>query len=105
MPCSSDYGEPGYSSSYERQRLSRELKERDAMLCAALTALDKLKIRDPINYEEAGVSKARFEEWWRDHKIKDERRRDRERALREAQRLKAVALGKLTAAERKVLGL
>lgn len=109
MPCR-DYDTIDYASEY-RDRLN----EREAMLCAVLTALedrvsphtkDKLDwIFRNIDWKEAGVSRGKLEDWWEGHKIRDKHRREREAELKRVEELKNEALKKLTKEELKALGL
>ena len=91
-------------------QLKHSLAEREAMLCAVLTALagisksegDQLdpwaSVMDRIDASEAthGVSMEAVQNWWHDHKIKDQAR---------VAQVREQALCKLTPEERLVLGL
>lgn len=101
MPCS-DGGY--YDRIYDEDR-RRDLGEREAMLCAALTVLKANNLLNKINYKEAGVTKKALEEWWAGHQRQDAMRRAEERRRAEQKRTKEEALKKLTPAERKALGL
>lgn len=87
--------------------LKLELQEREAMLCGILTAATCRRcmddVRQAFDEREAGVTIERIFAWWKEHKRKDEERRQREAADREAR--KQEILTKLTPEERNILGV
>ena len=107
----------------EIDRLKAKLAEREAMLCGVLTALTEIdaafhmEVRSdgmalnlvadamPVWYDgsEAGVYWADVAAWWADHQARDRRRRAEEAQERERRRQQALA--KLTAEDRKLLGI
>lgn len=102
MPCS-DGGpcDPGPSNW-------RKLQQRDAMLCAVLTELERRSptlghYLDPIDWNEAGVSRADLESWWKEHKAQDRARRSKEEQQRREEALRDQALKKLTGDELRAL--
>ena len=99
MPCRSY--EDDYAPSFDSTKALRDKLARIA--CKAMTELEKI---DPTNKlfkdKEAGP-------WFTQHKIDDARAKEEERARKEkarkAKEAKAAALAKLTAADKKALGL
>lgn len=99
--------------------LRAELAERDAMLCGVLSSIYKLdgyiqntmilqdyfsnSVGEWFNEAEAGVTWDSVQQWWTDHKLKDEARKAVEAAERERKR--EAALAKLTPEERALLGV
>lgn len=97
----------------------RDNPEVAAMLCAVLSFMEQdedfvrntylLHALDNINWDEAGVTRKRLESWWKQHKLEDNARRQREQKERERQikrkALRQKAMDKLTPAERRALGL
>lgn len=119
MPCYSgdeDRGR-GYYDDYLNER--REREQRDAMLCAVLSALSPEALEAvlyTVDWKEAGVKKGQLLTWWEKHKVLDEERRVRERKAREKaakdaaakaekEKVRKAAIAKLSPAERKALGL
>lgn len=90
MPCRSDYPTEDYYNS----RLRAELDEVTNMLCGVLR-----------NYDTVLTLSPETRKWWKAHQEADRRREAAEAKRREADRKKAAALKKLTAEERKILGL
>jgi hypothetical protein len=107
MPCNNG-GWPEEDSSY--QRLSKEHKNVEALLCGIFTVLDKDRdeldhFLDIINWEEVGISKAYAKSWWFTHKIQDQQRRKNEQLVKERElRIKA-AKDKLTLEELHLLNI
>lgn len=91
----------------EIRALGEKLRERDAMLCAVLTVIDRYGDFDLIacnlDAREAGVSWNQISVWWQDHLERDAERRHQE-ALRREQRRREI-LARLTNEEREILGL
>lgn len=58
-----------------------------------------------VDWAEVGVSRKMVEAWWEAHKKEDERRRVREAKEKEKEQKRKAALAKLTAEDRKALGL
>lgn len=103
MPCL----DPGaVVTTYGEQRA---LKEREAILCAVLTVLEKSKtlteVLNKIDYKEGGFTRTCVENWWSEHKSADLKRRERERQKRETEKKRKAARAKLTVEERKLLGI
>ncbi len=103
MPCRDD----GYPTAYDH--VMGKLKLAEASFCAVMRILeddgqlDSLLAR--VDYRSAGVKKSELLTYWEDHKEADEARRVKEAASREAASVRAAALRKLTAAEKKALGI
>ena len=85
-------------ASKPKPELTKEALE--AILCGIATKLENMgnlnTVTGLVDWKEVGVAEENFFKWWDDHKAKDEIRR--EKILKNA-------LAKLTAEERKVLGL
>jgi hypothetical protein len=102
MPCT-DGGVP-YGPTREEVLDSKA----PAMLCGLIGALEKsdfLDALDRIDWKEAGVSRAEFNAWWKQHREQDEDRRVREAEKAIKEKAKKEALAKLTPEERKALGV
>jgi hypothetical protein len=56
-----------------------------------------------LSFERNGAKKVQI--WWNEHKVADEKRRKEEEEARRIIELKKSAVSKLTAEERKALGL
>ena len=80
-----------------------------AILCAAFKYIEKHSSVNAFllhtKWEEQGVSQHAARKWWEDHKKKDEARKARERKAELLRKKKEEAMKKLTAEERKILGL
>lgn len=103
MPCRDERDEPGYGRGFDAG--SNGIKNIEAMLCGAMTVLERHGLIGEIDFKEVGFTQTQYANWWAGHKRKDEVRRQREREERIRARTKAEALKKLTPAERKALGL
>jgi hypothetical protein len=88
----------------------------EAAMCGILGVIEKTgndttpegRVRmlfNQVDWNEAGVPRRLVEIWWRKHKEDDRLRREREEAERTQQELRKIALSKLTADERRALGL
>lgn len=104
MPCIS-------GPSYEDGKREEERKHVEkAMLCAALSYIDELKgdfddfVKTTI-WEEQGITASAVRSWWSNHREQDELRKKQEKLQRERQDIISGALQKLSAKERKALGL
>jgi hypothetical protein len=84
-----------------------------AMLCAIMSAISNGenipitldRVLRHVNWKEAGVTRAEFDEWWKLHQRRDAARRAREAADAKAAALRKKAASKLTKAEREALGV
>lgn len=114
MPCRDDYG-PSVNDTVVDNSTYNDLQTASAGLCALLSQFES---DDPItlnyylsniDWKEAGITEKQFKSWWLKHKMLDAQRRERERLERERVATNALnrrsGLAKLTAAERKALGL
>ena len=105
MPCrdgrDEDYGQ------YDRYQ--KQVNTLEAMLCSTMrfladqSAMDKFLTQHDDT--ESGVKKLEIAQWWTKHQQEDAARREQERANLEKQNLRKTALGKLSAEERRALGL
>lgn len=102
MPCN--------EWNYENKRVEyRDNPKTEAILCAAFKYIEKFSSVNAfllhIKWEEQGVSQQAARKWWEDHKKKDEARKAREKNAELLRKKKEGAMKKLTAEERKILGL
>jgi len=115
MPCRDYYDDhpEAYFRDVTEPALKRQVAFAESALCQTLAALEKAidsyneehgtnrNVLDQINYKEAGITRAQLSKWWENHKKLDAQHREQERI----KQLKNAALAKLTAEERKALGL
>lgn len=88
----------------------REAQDVPKLLCGVLSAIEAsgesvADIFDDIDWGEAGISKAWARDWWKRHKVADRERRAQEVAEKARRADVARVRGKLTARERKLLGI
>lgn len=110
MPCRVDDWDEG-----KRKLPMETVGELEAVLCGMMTALEEKVVEtglpelqlfmDRVDWKEVGVRRGHVEGWWAKHKAKDEKRRKEEEAARKREEKKKKALSKLTAEERKLLGI
>lgn len=78
-------------------------------LCAVFTVLEKRgtldKTLDEVDWVEAGTDRSKTEAWWRRHKEEDRRRKEQKQKDVERAKRRKIALLKLSAEERALLGL
>jgi hypothetical protein len=74
MPCHDPGAVAGYAIAAEREFMVEKLNERTAMLCEAMTILERLKSGGMINGYSCSVE---LQRWWEEHKAYDEARRER----------------------------
>lgn len=111
MPCRDDWDPRPATETRHGMTISHF----EAVLCgifteaearATRTGYDELSnLLSDVDWKEAGVKRKTVEIWWKKHKEEDAARRAREEAAKRKEELKAVALSKLTEAERIALGL
>lgn len=95
MPCMSYDDRPDYSEREWKNKTDKLAR----IACKALTELGMVDPENPIFFD------SEVTEWWEKHKEADRKaQEERERKARE-RRIRGEALAKLTAEERKVLGL
>jgi len=98
------------SIKHNADRLRQQLAEVEAMLCMVLRKLESLADEEVFlgltqqDYDDAGIPEPALQEWWNEHRLKDERRRKAESAQRETKRQVDEILAKLTPAQRALLG-
>lgn len=102
MPCTVD---TSYEDGLERRRMR-------AALCAILTCMEKhgdaaylTNFLKDVDWNEAGITREWLVGWWAEHRRADEARRERERAEADRVATAKAAVAKLTAEERRALGL
>lgn len=95
MPCRSGDEE----CAGETYRVTAKLDKLTRMLCEAMSKLEKTSV------QTVRLLSLETQEWWADHKEADRARIAEEERLKSITQAKAHALKKLTAKERKLLGL
>lgn len=107
MPC----GDGGVPYPKTREEIL-DAKVPTPMLCALLSAIPKFMspkdqryLFEKIDWKEAGITRAEFQEWWKNHKRRDAERIESENAAKVMARLRKSAIDKLTPAELKALGV
>ena len=106
MPCRVD----DYSTRYVTEtRHGMTIADFEAVLCGLFTETEAdgelFLWLGAVDWAEVGVSRKTVEAWWEAHKKEDERRRAKEAAEKIKEQKRKAALAKLTAEDRKVLGL
>ncbi len=117
MPCRDYYDDhpEAYFRDVTEPALKKQVSFAESALCQTLAAFAKFlnetssevggKIDvNPLNYidyKEAGIDKRDLAKWWKDHQILDAKHREEERL----RNLRARALSKLSAEEKKALGV
>ena len=106
MPCRVDDWDDVPKAT---KRHGLAIEDFEAVLCGIFTLLEadkRLEIHlTDMDWSEVGVSRKMVEAWWAAHKKEDERRRAKEAAEKEKEEKRKAALAKLTAEDRKALGL
>ena len=116
MPCYDDRNSPVYIYQNDIAPLERKVAKLEAALCSILSYYDgpwKQEFKgkgvpnllSKLDYEEAGISREWIEQWWVSHQEEDRKRKDKELKSLAKQKAKINALNKLTAEERKLLGI
>ncbi len=109
MPCR-DYYDENPSAYYKDtiEGLRKQVSFAESALCAALRHIESAYDADPVQYvdcKSAGIKPKELKEWYVNHKALDEKHRAEEEARAQAHRIRNQALAKLTAEEKKVLGV
>lgn len=101
MPCRY------YSPEEESEIAYAETSKFKSMLCLVLRTCEaqgtKILLHSPQLEAKCGVTYKEVDEWWEQHKAQDRERERKEAESAEHRRLRASALAKLTAAERRAL--
>lgn len=119
MPCRDFYDEhPNrYFHDVTEPALKKQISFAESALCQVLAALKHVDSQvetiapkqgdwyDWINFKEAGITKQELVEWHKKHIELDEKHRAEEAEKKRIAELKKSAYNKLTAEERKVLGI
>ena len=114
MPCRDYYDDhpQQYFKDVTEPALKKQISFAESALCAALASIEGMLTRqasgdfgyrdafETIDYKEAGITEKELREWHKNHKKLDKMHREEEQ-----RKLKATALAKLTADEKKALGL
>lgn len=93
--------------TYDYREEQREINEQHLIKGALCMMLSNHGL-PPANsnwYKAAGIERAELEEWWNRHQTEDSRRKNQERIEKQKQELRKQAMAKLTAAEKKALGV
>lgn len=113
MPCYDSRNDaPAVYDEISRERKAHNRTK--AMLCAIMqtVASQNFELKtflNQVDWRAAGVKRKDLEAWWSEHKAADERRRAQEhkerRVKEEKENARKKALAKLTAEDRKALGI
>jgi hypothetical protein len=111
MPCRDYYDDhpEAYFKDIKEPALKKQIAFAESALCQTLAALEiahtdmasPAEFYDLINFKEAGITKVELKKWHKEHKVLDAKHRKEE----SEKNLRATALAKLTAEERKALGV
>ena len=113
MPCRDYYDDhpEKYYKDITEPALKKQISFAESALCQTLVALEAATkeinaqaggtVYDWINFAEAGITKKELVAWHKEHKILDAKHRQEEAA----KNLRETALAKLTAEEKKILGI
>lgn len=96
-----DYVEAATISTYGN---AQKLNDMVVMLCAELSALDSKKL-DKLVYNSKDKTARALADWWGEHQEADKKRIEKEKKEAATQKLKKQAFAKLSAEEKKALGL
>jgi hypothetical protein len=103
MPCNS------WGSGPEPLTVYVEKGVQTARLCAVFKVLESKgilgEVMHVVDWKEAGVDRMKTLQWWEKHKEEDRQRLIREQKQRETARQKKAILNKLSAKEKKILGV
>jgi hypothetical protein len=116
MPCRDYYDDHPelYFKEVTEPALKAQVSFAESALCAALSTIEKMltkqgsgdfgyrDVYEAIDCDDAGITEAELRKWHKEHKATDLKLR---RAAEKQAALKASALKKLTAEEKKALGL
>lgn len=89
----------GYDFRAYNKATKERLDEKTAELCS------KIKELEELNPKAISIYSLELQIWWRDHQEFDRKRLEEEYSNAELNKLKEVALSKLTSFEKKLLGL
>ena len=115
MPCRDYYDDhpQAYFKDVTEPALKKQISFAESALCQVLAALKHVDslvetiapkqgdFYDWINFKEAGITKTQLVKWHKDHKALDDKHREAERK----EKLRKIALDKLSAEERELLGI
>jgi hypothetical protein len=107
MPCRS-FEDELYVGSPRHNQYVKTIASLEAMLCGIVRTMDLQQLSvtlSEVDWEEAGVTRKEFHNWWTKHEAEDAARKIKEEAAARKAKTKADALAKLTTEERKALGL
>lgn len=110
MPCRDYYDDhpDQYFRDVTEPALKKQISFAESALCQTLAALEVAvgkAVYEVIDYEAAGITKADLVKWHKNHKKLDEQHRKEEAEKKRVANLKSKALAKLSAEERKALGV
>ena len=107
MPCRYDEPQISYDSYDKEKREKEKLME---MLCYVMRNLEDNKLTEIVYRDKKALGKsltieANILKWWADHKERDRIKAEAEEKALKQKALKAAALKKLTADEKRALGI
>jgi len=104
MPCNSDY--PTETDIYQSKIVACYNSLASPALCMFLSKYGVPSEKEmPKLYANAGITEKQLARWWKHHKKEDADRRKRIASTRRKEKLRKSALAKLSASERKALGV
>lgn len=102
MPCRDSRDDIRTEYVYKDRKIhGLDIDDFEAVMCGIMSA--KGVSLDKVDWNEVGVPRAKFENWWRHHQEEDRKRRDRELAAANLKATAERALKKLTVEEREAL--
>jgi hypothetical protein len=111
MPCR-DYYDENPSLYYQNtvQELKNQISFAESALCQTLQAFERtvpgsIDIMSLIDFKAAGITREDLATWWIEHKRRDAVAAKAAQAKAEKAKLREAALSKLTAEEKKALGI
>ena len=109
MPCRDYYDDhPGAYYADTIKGLQKQVSFAESALCAALRTIEGdygIDPADVIDCKDAGIKTKELSDWFKAHKELDAKHRAQEAEKKRVAELKKSALSKLTAEEKKVLGV
>ena len=109
MPCRDYYDDnPGAYYKDTIEGLRKQVSFAESALCAALRHIESAYHADPVQYvdcKSAGIKPKELKAWFENHKALDDKHRAEAEEKARVHKLRNEALSKLTAEEKKVLGV
>ena len=104
MPCRDDYGQVDHSVHVKKVDTQRKKVDKLTKMLCALCKLIEMHHPDSETQRKAAEIPG-LHTWWQKHKEKDATEKARKERDKKAKAFKKKALGKLTAEDKKALGL